>query len=679
MYQFRPELFNPPQRQAVLHDEGPMLVLAGAGSGKTRIIAHRVAYLVDIRNVAPDHIVAVSFTNKAARELKGRVAELIGQEKARQCHLSTFHALGADILRAHITKLGWKLPYAIIDTDEQLGIVRSVLKELHLQGSSYDPQDLLGFISRVKTAHVMPLDMPGMRWKPQGRTLAKIFDHYQIIRKSMNAIDFDDMIALPVDIFEKYDDVRAQYADAWKYLLVDEYQDTNELQFKLLQLLCRQRANLMVVGDDDQSIYAFRGANSQHILDFPKLFQNVRVIALEQNYRSTQPILTAANAVIAKNAVRHQKNLWSEHQVGEKIRVFACSNPEEEARFVVDQISLQRAAKNLSYRDFAILYRTNPQSRAIEEQLVKQMLPYRIVGGSKFYDQSEVRDLVFYLRSIYSFHDELALRRIINTPRRGVAAAALERIDARAKNENLSFLDAVRAEIDHGQLQAAARLKLTEWVEVLESFHRRVMSKNEPLSVTLTALIERIHYIAYLQSSCNSDQNAQHRRDNVDELVEALAAYERQNGRDLSGFLQQLMLDPPKKEDDENPDEITLLTLHAAKGLEFTSVYIVGCEENLLPHANSLREPELSEERRLFYVGITRAKQFLTITHTNTRKKMYETLRIMPSRFLSDIPKDVVEFAQAEDSISTQAMKEEQHKTMKSRFAQLQSFFDKKA
>ena len=676
MYQFNPSLFNPQQLEAVMHDEGPMLVLAGAGSGKTRIIAHRVAYLIDARHVAPQKIVAVSFTNKAARELSERIADLVGKTRARLCHLSTFHSLGMGILRKHIARLGWKLPFAIISTDEQLAIVRDVLKDMHLQGSSLDPQTLLSFISKVKSARKNPLDMPGMRWHSQGKTLNKFFNQYQIIRKSMNAIDFDDMIALPVDIFEQYPDILAQYTDAWQYLLVDEYQDTNALQFRMLQLLCSVRQNLMVVGDDDQSIYAFRGADSKHILDFPNLFDGVRTIALEQNYRSTQIILDAANDVIARNSTRHEKRLWSRQKDGDKIRTTACKTPEDEAQFVVERIELERAAKNLQYGDFAILYRTNPQSRVFEDILVQRGIPYKIVGSSKFYDQPEIRDTVFYLRVANSLHDELALRRIINTPRRGIAAATLARLDERSQCEKISLFDALRSEAQLGELPQAARMKLREFVDIMTKYHARFAAKSEPLAKTLSSLLDDIHYIAYIQSSSNSDDIARIRRENLDELIAALAAFEAREGRDLDAFLEQLVLDPPRKGEDEKRDEITLMTLHSAKGLEFPFVFIVGCEENLIPHQNSLTEPALSEERRLFYVGITRAKRYLYLTRCLSRRRTFEILEAEPSRFLSDIPSHTIVIEDAADAVNEQIQRDEQAK-MRERFAQLRQMFSK--
>ncbi len=679
MYQFKPSLFNPQQLQAVVHDTGPMLVLAGAGSGKTRIIAHRVAYLIDVRHVEPQKIVAVSFTNKAARELGERVAQLIGKTRARQCRLSTFHTLGIGILRQHIARLGWKLPFAIIDADEQLTIVRDVLKDMHLQGSSLDPQTLLGFISKVKTAHKDPLDMPGMRWNPQGKTLAKLFAHYQIVRKSMNAIDFDDMIALPVDIFEQFPDVLAQYAEAWQYLLVDEYQDTNALQFRMLELLCCKRQNIMAVGDDDQSIYAFRGADSKHILAFPTLFDGVKTVALEQNYRSTQIILDAANEVIARNVARHEKRLWSDQKEGDRIRATSCKTPEDEAQFVAERIELERASKNLAYGDFAVLYRTNPQSRALEDKLVARGIPYKIVGGSKFYDQPEVRDAVFYLRAAHALHDELALRRIINTPRRGVAAAALARIDERAKNGALALFDALRAEAQDGDLPQSARLKLREFVDIMAKYHAKFAENAQPLAQTLAELLGDIHYVAYIQSSSNSDEIARIRRDNLDEFIGALASYESREGRDLDGFLEQLVLDPPRKDDGEKRDEVTLMTLHSAKGLEFPFVFIVGCEENLLPHQNSLAEPALSEERRLFYVGITRAKRWLCLTRCLSRRRGYEIAEAEPSRFIKDIPPHAIEFEEnAAADVNDKIRRDEQAK-MRDRFAQLRQMFSKPA
>lgn len=683
MYQFNPSLFNPQQLRAVKHKDGPMLVLAGAGSGKTRVIAHRVSYLIENEHISPDAIVAVSFTNKAARELKNRVAELVGSARVAHCHLSTFHSLGFEILRKHITRLGWKLPFAIIDGDDQAGIIKNILKDMHFHGgNSLEVQDLLGFISRVKTAHVPPLKYPGMSFNPKRRTLERVFNDYQAIRKSMNAIDFDDMIALPVELFETFDDVLSSYTDTWRYLLVDEYQDTNSLQFRFLQLLCRDRQNLMVVGDDDQSIYAFRGADSTHILEFPTFFDNVEVVSLEQNYRSHQIILDAANGVIAKNTVRHAKTLHSEKVSGDLIQAYSCPTPEAEAEFVVSQIRNIRAVKNLNYRDIAVLYRTNPQSKALEEKLFPSGMPYRIVGGTKLYDRAEIRDLLFYLRAVYAFHDELALRRILNIPRRGIAAKTLEKIDEVAQADDLTYFEALKKVSASGMLTGAADLKLREFIEIIERYHRRFMAKSAPMSETMRALVDEIHYIAYLQSSSGSDAFAQHRRDNVDILLNALDSFEShevsegRDGRDPGAFLLQTLLDElPRKEEETEADQITLMTLHASKGLEFPAVFIVGCEENLLPHANSLKEPALSEERRLFYVGITRARQYLTLTYARNRRKMYDMLDIEPSRFLKDIPEHTIEYHDSADMESESMREDELAAKMASRLAQMRNLF----
>ncbi|MCL2325818.1 MAG: UvrD-helicase domain-containing protein, partial [Proteobacteria bacterium] len=479
----------------------------------------------------------------------------------------------------------------------------------------------------------------------------------------------DDMIALPTAMFEAYPDLLERYASAWQYLLVDEYQDTNALQFRLLQLLSSRHANLMVVGDDDQSIYAFRGADSRHILDFPSHFDNVQVVALEQNYRSTQNILDAANAVIAQNATRHAKQLWTSARSDDKIQSCTCPTPEAEATFVIDQILAQRSALNLTYKDFAILYRTNPQNRLLEEACLSKGLPYRIVGGSKFFDQAEVRDLIFYLRAAFSHHDELALRRIVNTPRRGVATATMHHIDEVAKKHQVAFFEALKIVAASDHLRGTTQHKVETFVSTLERFHRRFMAKAEPLAETMQALIDAIHYLPYIQSSSTSDAQAIHRQENVQEFVRTLSAFEQREGRDLFAFIQRLCLEPPQKEENDD-DQVTLMTLHASKGLEFPSVTIIGCEENFLPHANALDEPDLSEERRLFYVGITRAKRYLCLTRCEKRQRFHEAIDMQPSRFLADIPETCIETLKP-DTQSIQDQQAELKRMAQARFAQL--------
>lgn len=661
MYYFDPSKFNPEQRTAVLHFNGPMLVLAGAGSGKTRIIAHRITQLVHGHGVAPSEIVALSFTNKAANEMKSRVAQLIGEPAANEATISTFHALGANILRRHLQRLGWMQPFAILDDTDQRVMLKGVLKDLNLDGARLDSAALLGFISRVKAANVQPLNLPGMRYNPQGRTMAKIFEHYQLMRKNMNAVDFDDMIALPHEIFETFPEILAQYQDKWRYFLVDEYQDTNAPQFRLLKQFCAVRQNLMVVGDDDQSIYAFRGADSGHILHFPEQFADVKVVALEQNYRSTPLILKAANAVIAKNATRHTKRLWSEAQEGERLRHFVCADEDDEARFVVEQIRGLRALKDAKYSDFAILYRSNLQSRPFEIALNQEGMAYRIVGGSKLFDRREVKDLVCYLRVLWSTSDALALRRIVNSPRRGLTAYDLQEIGAYAKQHSVSFFESIKHSLQAVSFSEAVRTKLGNFVAIIERFQRLFHDKKDSLRNQCESLMEALHYMAYIQSSSSSDAQALMRKRNVDSFLRSLDHFEAREGRDLFAFLQRIALEPPQKEQSQGAEEITLMTLHSSKGLEFPHVFMVGCEEGVLPHANALQERGgLEEERRLCYVGITRAKRSLTLTTCTTRQTRGEPHQQQCSRFIKDIPSDVIELSAKLDSSSSLLKEQDQ-------------------
>ncbi|MGI5829294.1 MAG: ATP-dependent helicase [Bradymonadia bacterium] len=651
MYRFDPKLFNPQQREAVLHSDGPMLVLAGAGSGKTRIIAHRVAQLVHGSGVAPSRIVALSFTNKAANEMKSRVAELIGETAANAATISTFHSMGANILRHHLHRLGWVQPFAILDETDQRVLLKNLLKDLNLDGARLDSGWILQFISRVKARNCAPLDMPGMRYNAQGRTVAKIFEHYQLMRKNMNAVDFDDLIVLPHDIFESFPDVLAAYHEKWHYFLVDEYQDTNAPQFRLLRQFCALRQNLMVVGDDDQSIYAFRGADSSHILQFPDQFEDVKIVSLEQNYRSTPQILTAANAVIAKNATRHAKVLWSQAQEGDLLRHFICKDEDDEVHFVIEQIKLMRAAKNARYGDFAILYRSNMQSRPFEIALSQEQIAYRIVGGSKLYDRREVKDLLCYLRVIWSTHDSLAVRRIVNSPRRGITAHDMEAISAQAKARGCSFYESLKLSAYGDCLTAAKKAKILDLISTIERYSELFSKKVASLRDLCEQLMESLHYFSYIQSSSSNDAQALMRKRNIEIFLESLDFYEAREGRDLFSFLQRVALEPPQKESDDSADELTLMTLHSSKGLEFPYVFMVGCEEGLLPHANSLVEAGgLEEERRLCYVGITRAKRSLTLSSCSVRQSRGEAQQQKPSRYIKDIPMSVMEESARSDS-----------------------------
>ena len=676
-YRYNPRAFNAQQREAVLHKDGPMLVLAGAGSGKTRIIAHRIAVLVSCEQIPPSQIVAVSFTNKAANEMRHRVKNLIGNEAAQACRLSTFHALGAEILRHHLQLLGWRQPFAIIDTSDQLNVVRNILKDLHLDTSHIDPEEMQFLISRAKNAGCSPIQMPGMNFSPIGRTCERVYQGYQEMRKHLNVVDFDDLVGLPCEIFDRYPDVLQNYLDRWRYLLVDEYQDTNAPQFRLLKQLCGTRNNVMVVGDDDQSIYAFRGADSSHILHFPEQFDHVRVVSLEQNYRSTTQILQAANAVIAKNTVRHAKTLWCASSTGDKLKHYICNDEQAEARFISEQIDAMRVEKNAHFRDFAILYRVNPQSRPLEIELTQRRIPYRVVGGTSFFDKREIKDIVYFLRAIWSPNDELSLRRIVNVPRRGLSAGNLKYIDDLCKEENISFWEAIQRAVDSHAFSAPTTAKGRDFVQLIRRFHERVFKGEERITDIATSLVDELHYISYIQSSSSSDEQAQRRIENLEELYDSLRSFENTEGNDLFSFLQRIQLEPPQKGDDSKEDQVTLMTLHSSKGLEYPYVFMAGCEDGLLPHAHSKETASgLEEERRLCYVGITRAKQSLILTSCAHRMAHGETVPVKPSPFLKDIPEELIETFHAENSTTQQA--DAQFLQAKQRLAELKRILDKK-
>ncbi len=644
MYVLRESNFNPPQYEAVRHDHGPMLVLAGAGSGKTRVIAHRVAYFIS-RGIPPETLVAVSFTNKAAAEMRVRVGELVGRERAGRCTLSSFHALGAQILRADIHRLGYRSPFAIFDTTDQKVIIRDILKEMRLDGSRIDGDQILGYISRAKMAFTEPNKLPGMRFNPLRGVVGKLFTRYNKALRAFNAVDFDDLINLPVRLFNEHPDVLAGYHERWHYIMVDEYQDTNHTQFALLQLLARGRGNLVVVGDDDQSIYGFRGADATHILSFGEHFPGAKIVSLEQNYRSTKTILAAANAVIACNTKRHQKVLWTAGEEGELLRHVVCVDEREEAHFVAGEMESLHAEKHIPWRDFAILYRINPQSRSFEEALREYRIPYRMVGGTRFYDRTEVRDVLAYMRVCLNPHDDLAVRRVVNVPTRGLGPSMVGHISALAEQQKSTFFGALKAaptalEMPNSRVGG----RIVELVQVIERYTARFRAKQEKASVLTSQLIADIRYMEHLRSARSSEEMIRRRMDNVEELINGIASFEtRHPGKGLGVFLERVALEPPDNRD-KDKDEITMMTFHSAKGLEFPHVFMVGVDEGLLPHGRSIKEKGgIDEERRLCYVGITRAKKTLALTSCQTRMRRGEARDTKPSRFLTDIPDETIE------------------------------------
>lgn len=662
-------LLNPQQKQAVQHIGGPLLILAGAGSGKTRVITHRIGYLIQ-QGIAPGHILAVSFTNKAAQEMCERVAGLTGTEVANKAYLSTFHSLGADILRQDIDKLGYKKPFTILDQGDQLAVVKDAMKELKLDPKKVEPRGLLSLISKAKMAFCEPEELQESRFNPLRRFAQAAFSRYRSALRGLNAVDFDDLICLPVVLFQEHEETRQKWARRFHFVMVDEYQDTNHTQLLFLDELVRDHKNICVVGDDDQSIYGFRGAVAENILDFENRFRNTRVIKLEQNYRSTNNILKAANAVIAHNAVRKEKTLWSSQGSGKPLQFVECADDREEAEFVAAEIERLKFNLDLEYRDFAILYRVNPQARPFEEALRGFRIPYTIVGGTEFFDRKEVKDFLAYLKACLNLNDEVNLRRIVNVPPRGIGPTLLERISEFAREEKLSFFDALVQIADdpsliHG-IGPSSGERLAELVSVLDAFRARFQAAEAdgtPLSEVGRAFLKRIKLIEHLRNTEKNPKIARRRIDNVENLLGSIASFEESEGGTLRGYINRISLDRTYDAGDEAKHGVRLLTLHSSKGLEFPVVFFVGMEEGYLPHERSKDTDDgISEERRLTYVGITRAKEILYLTCAMERSRFGKKQGRDPSRFLDELPDKMVEVTTAERSSSLQDKREDQNK-----------------
>ncbi len=662
-------LLNPPQRQAVQHIGGPLLILAGAGSGKTRVITHRVGYLLH-QGIAPGHILAVSFTNKAADEMKERVAGLVGKRQAAEVYLSTFHSLGADILRQDIHHLGYKKPFTILDQGDQLNVVKSALKELRLDPKQVEPRRILSLISRAKMGFCEPEELDDLRADPLLPFAQRLFGMYRSALRGLNAVDFDDLICLPVVLFQDHPEVRQRWADRFRFVMVDEYQDTNQTQLLFLDELVRDHRNLCVVGDDDQSIYGFRGAVAQNILEFENRFPGTRVIKLEQNYRSTGNILEAANALIAHNRHRKDKALWSAQGAGNRLRYVQCADDREEGEFVAAEIERLRFKYGLQYEDFAILYRVNPQARPFEEALRSFRIPYTVVGGTEFFDRKEVKDFVAYLKACMNPNDEVNLRRIVNVPPRGVGPTLLERISEFAHDRRLSFFNALEEVADDPSLiegiGPSVAGKLTDLVALLESFRARfdaAEAEQAEVSEVARAFLKRIGLIEHLRSVEKNPRIARRRVENVEDILGSIASFEEGYSSSLRAYISRISLDRSFDSDAAPDPGVRLMTLHSSKGLEFPAVFFVGLEERYLPHERSLHsEADLSEERRLAYVGITRAKQFLCLSSAAERTRFGARETRQPSRFLDELPGDLLEVGSAHESASLVEKKDDQRK-----------------
>lgn len=646
------DTLNPEQRKAVEHDRGPMLILAGAGSGKTRVLTHRIAYLIDERDVNPYQIMALTFTNKAAKEMRERVDKIVGYG-AENIWVSTFHSSCVRILRRYIESLGFSRNFTIYDTDDQKALMRDILKFFEIDTRQTKERTFLSAISSAKDELISP---EAYELNAHGdfnlSKYAKVYKEYQKRLRQNNALDFDDLIVKTVELFQSNPDALNYYRNRFKYIMVDEYQDTNTAQFQLIKLLAKNRneyneteCNLCVVGDDDQSIYKFRGANIRNILDFEKEYPDAKVIKLEQNYRSTKSILNAANEVIANNLGRKDKALWTDNEDGNTVTFLQYDSDFQEAQAIVESIQSIASENNLSYNQFAILYRTNAQSRVLEERMVQKSIPYKIIGGTNFYQRKEIKDLVAYLKTVENGQDGVAVKRIINVPKRGIGLTTLDRIEDYATRHDLTFYEALRhAESIPGLGRSTS--KIVSFVSFIESMKSNLGKDNYSLKNLLEEILDATGYLKELEES--DDESAEDRIGNINEFINKITSYEEnsEEAPSLSGFLEEVALVADIDNLEEGNNYVVLMTLHSAKGLEFPYVYLCGMEEGIFPSYMSMNadnpDLEIEEERRLAYVGITRAMKQLFLSAARQRMLRGEYQYNAPSRFIKEIPRHLL-------------------------------------
>ncbi len=670
---------NPQQRAAVVHKKGSLLLLAGAGSGKTRVITCRIAHLLH-NGVPSRQILAVTFTNKAAREMRERVDEMVGRNGAKGMMIATFHSLCLRILKAHIDRLGFKKNFSIYATSDQQRLIRELLRDSGAESSSKAADQILWRISSAKN-HLITADKYQANLRdPLSTLVAAIYPRYQQSLKAYNAVDFDDLLVFAVLLLEQHPDLLDHYCDRFQYQMVDEYQDTNPVQYRLLRLLASSHGNLCVVGDDDQSIYAFRGADVANILDFEKDFPGTNVIKLEQNYRSSGNILAAANAVIKNNLQRREKALWTDRGEGKKVEYRLCEDGEDEARQAMEQIHIEKYRDTRSYGDFAILYRTNSQSRAFEEQLRYENIPYVLIGGQQFFDRKEIKDVIAYLKVIQNPADEVNLLRVLNYPKRGIGTGSIDHIIRFSADEEKSLWNILQRVEQVPQVQERTAAACTDFVELIKRYQKRF---RQPLRLleTLQELIAELKLADEIYRQEKDRQVAQRRVENQEELFNSMSIYlERTPEPDLAGFLERVSIfdDAPGSNDKEsklNADAVTLMSLHSSKGLEFPVVFLAGLEEGFLPHKNSLADTTaIDEERRLCYVGITRAQQQLFILGARQRRKYGKLDQREPSRFLGEIPEGLLFHASSDKP--PEASEEEKATSASNFFANMNKMFD---
>ena len=618
---------NDKQMEAVLHTEGPLLILAGAGSGKTKVLTTKIAYLIEEKDVSPFEILAITFTNKAAKEMKTRLIDLVG-EVANYCQVSTFHSFGLKLLRENYSLLGYDKNFTIMDSDDSLTVIKKIMKDMNIDPKQVNPRAIRNVISSCKNEIMTPSDYERLAAGDFEKIVLDVFKKYEKTLKNNNAVDFDDLLILPIKLFRENKGVLEKYQERFKYILIDEYQDTNEAQYVLSKLISKKYRNICAVGDNDQAIYSFRGANYRNILNFEKDYKDAKVVLLEENYRSTKNILDTANCVIKNNKNRKDKNLWSEKGEGDKVTYYRAFDEKEESFFCVNEIK-RLHSEGVSYEDMAILYRTNAQSRTLEEEMLKHNLPYRVVGSFYFYSRKEIKDLLAYLRLIHNEKDDISLLRVINTPKRGIGLKTIQNLIDKADKEGISIYEAIISG------------KELEFKKIIEEL--KEISNN----VSLTELVEKVLVVSGIRKELESEKTLESdiRLENLEEFKSITASFESVDGLvSLEDFLLETSLVSDREEYRSDTNKVSLMTVHSVKGLEFDYVFVVGLEEGIFPHMNSLgNSSELEEERRLCYVAITRAKEKLYLINTRKRMLFGKEQVNTPSRFLSEIDKDLLE------------------------------------
>ncbi len=636
------DTLNPAQREAVEKTEGPVLILAGAGSGKTRVLTTRIAHLIEDKGVQASNILAITFTNKAANEMRERVEETLGSD-TKDMWISTFHSCCVRILRKDINRIGYNRSFVIYDSSDQVTLVKDCLKELNLSDKVFEPKVVISVISGAKDKLYNPKQFKAMNLSDNRMSkIADIYALYQDRLKRNSALDFDDLIYKTVEVLKEDKEVLDFYRSRFKYIMVDEYQDTSKAQYELIKLLAREHQNICVVGDDDQSIYGWRGADIRNILEFEKDYDDVHVVKLEQNYRSTQVILDAANTVISNNIERKRKSLWSEKKEGDLIKIQLCENEIDESDFVSDMIAKIRREQNRAYKDFAILYRANAQARPVEDALNRSQTPYNIYGGTKFYERKEIKDLVAYLRIIQNPQDDISLKRVINVPRRGIGLRTIEKIEDRASLKQESIYSVLIDIETNSDISTKARNSISGFVDIIGTL--RTIKEVYPVSKLIEKVLETTGYLDELSKDKNEE--AQDRIDNLKEFISIALEFEQNSEeQDLQSFLTGVALTSETSSDEEN-DKVSLMTIHTSKGLEFPVVFLIGMEEGLFPISRAIRsmkDSDIEEERRLCYVGITRAKDTLYMNLTKKRTLYGKTNPSIASRFMEELPKECIE------------------------------------